>query len=341
MASTFGMMFIALGYAVSSSALVVINKWAVMRWPYSSTLTLLQLAFSWVAALILGKLGVVEVDDLDWKKIKAFSPACLIFFVALACNMKLLKYANVDTFIVLRSLVPLATAFAEKVSLGTPLPGPKVFACLVLIVIGAVGYVQADREFSLTAYSWGFAYVFTMVVDTVLVKRVVTKVELKPWGLVLYNNLIASSLYPLFAFLTGELFEIPEAVAMMLDPVQSPGFAVAVSCLFGLAISYFGLNARKALTATAFSVLGVVCKFATVLVNTMVWSYHATPVGIFWLCVCISGGILYQQAMKSASFTTPTSPPNETGKDGKKYSQVATEEQELSETGATKDLEQS
>ncbi|GBG29833.1 GDP-mannose transporter GONST3 [Hondaea fermentalgiana] len=297
------MMFIAAGYAVSSSGLVVINKWAVMKWPYSSTLTFTQLTASWLLAFIIGTIGIVKVDKLDWGKIKAFSPACLIFFVVLACNMKLLQYANVDTFIVLRSLVPLATCFVERVTIGTPLPGPKVLACLVLIVIGAVGYVQADREFSLTAYTWGFAYVFTMVIDTVLVKRVVTKVELTPWGLVLYNNLIASVLYPFFAMATGEASQIPVALAELLAPGSESALAVGASCVFGIAISYFGLNARKALTATAFSVLGVVCKFATVLVNVSVWDHHASPVGIFWLLVCISGGILYQQAMKNASFT--------------------------------------
>lgn len=133
-----------------------------MRWPYSSTLTFVQLTVSWLLAMFLGKVGIVAVDKLDWTKVKAFSPACLIFFVALACNMRLLQYATVDTFIVLRSLVPLFTAFAERFALGTPLPGPKVMATLVLIVVGALGYVKADDDFNFVAYSWGFAYLVAM-----------------------------------------------------------------------------------------------------------------------------------------------------------------------------------
>ena len=64
-----------------------------------------------------------------------------------------------------------------------------------------------------------------------------------------------------------------------------------------------GLNARKKLQATAYSVLGVVCKFATVLVNTIMWDNHASAMGIVFLCICITGGILYQQEMKSAVLT--------------------------------------
>jgi len=311
MASLASLLFIGLGYAISSSCLVIINKWALLVWPYSSSLTFVQLTASWIVALILGKIGLVEVDALDLKKIKAFSPACLIFFVALACNMKLLAYANVDTFIVLRSLVPLATAFAERIAFKTPLPNNKAFATLFMIVIGSSGYVYADKGFNLTAYFWGFAYVVSMVVDTVLVKKVVTDVELTPWGLVLYNNIIASSLYPLFAFVTGELPQISQALDELTDTTSNAGMSVLVSCIFGISISYFGLNARKMLQATAFSVLGVVCKFGTVLVNTLLWEYHSSPIGIFWLCVCIAGGILYQRTMQSAVLTKQTKQPEQ------------------------------
>jgi hypothetical protein len=209
--------------------------------------------------------------------------------------------ANVDTFIVLRSLVPLLTAFAERLYLGTPLPPAKALMALGVIVIGAAGYVSTDEGVSLTAYSWGAAYVGTMVVDTIIIKKIVTEVELKPWGLVYYNNLIASAMYPVFALVTGELVLIPVAISRLGESdILVPVF---VSCVFGVSISYFGMNARKKLQATAFSVLGVMCKFMTVIVNTLVWTKHAPPLGLFFLCVCIAGGIAYQQILKGAVMT--------------------------------------
>jgi hypothetical protein len=82
---------------ITTTGLVIINKWALLSWPYSTSLTFVQLTASWVIAYIAGLLGICQVDKLDWNKIKAFSPACLIFFVAIGCNMKLLLHANVDT----------------------------------------------------------------------------------------------------------------------------------------------------------------------------------------------------------------------------------------------------
>lgn len=307
MASAMQMMFLGVGYAASSSCLVIINKWAVLSWPYASTLTFVQLTVSWMVALFLGKCGIVGLDVLTKENLINFLPASAIFFVALACNMALLQNAPVDTFVVMRSLIPLLTMLCGT-ALGKPLPGRWVILSLLTIVAGAVGYVWNDLSFSPKAYFYGGAYVLAMVVDTILVKKVVTKVDFKhPWTLVLVNNLESSLIYPFFAFGTGELSTAGAGVTSLLEPGSDSLGPVLISCVFGVSISYFGMNARQALSATSFSVLGVVCKFATVLVNTLIWSHHAGPVGIFFLCICVSGGILYQQALQretSAASTT-------------------------------------
>ncbi|MCE0481265.1 hypothetical protein HAX54_038883 [Datura stramonium] len=53
--------------------------------------------------------------------------------------------------------------------------------------------------------------------------------------------------------------------------------AVSLSCVFGLLISFFGFAARKAITATAFTVTGVVNKFLTVAINQSVTGVNSAP----------------------------------------------------------------
>lgn len=72
---------------------------------------------------------------------------------------------------------------------------------------------------------------------------------------------------------------------------------VALSCFFGLMISYFGFASRKAISATAYTVVGVTNKLLTVLVNLMIWDKHAEAGGIVALLVCIYGGYMYQQSV--------------------------------------------
>ena len=45
---------------------------------------------------------------------------------------------------------------------------------LIAIFLGAFGFVLMDRKFKLHSYFWGVAYVLSMTVDMVLIKKIVT-----------------------------------------------------------------------------------------------------------------------------------------------------------------------
>ena len=55
-------------------------------------------------------------------------------------------------------------------------------------------------------------------------------------------------------------------------------------------------TSQSVITATAYTVVGVMNKFLTVLINVAIWDKHASPLGMAALCVCLGGGSLYQQA---------------------------------------------
>lgn len=49
-------------------------------------------------------------------------------------------------------------------------------------------------------------------------------------------------------------------------------------------------------SATTFTLVGVVNKFLTVLLNVIVWDKHSSPVGVVAVCTCLLAGAFYQQA---------------------------------------------
>lgn len=49
-------------------------------------------------------------------------------------------------------------------------------------------------------------------------------------------------------------------------------------------------------SATTYTLVGVVNKFLTVLLNVVVWDKHSTPIGIAAVCICLLSGSFYQQA---------------------------------------------
>ena len=71
---------------------------------------------------------------------------------------------------------------------------------------------------------------------------------------------------------------------------------VGLSCLFGLAISFFGFSCRRAISATGFTVLGIVNKLLTVVINLVIWDKHSSFVGTVGLLICMVSGVMYQQS---------------------------------------------
>ncbi|KFK26247.1 hypothetical protein AALP_AA8G222200 [Arabis alpina] len=304
--STYTTTSLVIGYALCSSLLAVINKFAITWFNYPGLLTALQYLTSSLGVYILGKLGFLHHDPFTWETAKKFLPAAIVFYLAIFTNTNLLRHANVDTFIVFRSLTPLLVAIADTVFRGEPRPSRLTFLTLLIILLGAVGYVATDSAFTLTAYSWALAYLVTITTEMVYIKHMVSNLGLNTWGYVLYNNLLSLMIAPIFWFLTGEHSEVFASVndnwGNWFEPVAF--FAVALSCLFGFLISFFGFAARQAISATAFTVTGVVNKFLTVVINVLIWDKHATPVGLVCLLVTICGGVGYQQSVTVAKKPT-------------------------------------
>lgn len=292
---------LVVGYALCSSLLAVINKLAITQFNYPGLLTAFQYLTSALGVWVLGKLGFLYHDSFSWDTAKKFLPAATVFYLAIFTNTNLLRHANVDTFIVFRSLTPLLVAIADTTFRRQPWPSKLTFLSLITILGGAVGYVANDSGFTLTAYSWAFAYLVTITTEMVYIKHMVSNLGLNTWGFVFYNNLLSLMMAPIFWILTGEYKEVLAAVGSRnaSDSLVEPGafFAVALSCVFGLLISFFGFACRKAISATAFTVTGVVNKFLTVAINVSIWDKHASPFGLLCLMFTIAGGVLYQQSV--------------------------------------------
>ncbi|OAY34364.1 GDP-mannose transporter GONST3 [Manihot esculenta] len=288
---------VAAGYCISASLLSIINKWAVMKFPFPGALTALQYFTSAAGVFICGWFKLVERDPLDLLTMWRFLPAAIMFYLSLFTNSELLLHANVDTFIVFRSVVPIFVAVGETMFLHQPWPAMKTWLSLATIFGGSVLYVLTDYQFTVTAYSWALAYLISMAVDFVYIKHVVMTIGLNTWGLVLYNNLEALLLFPLELLIMGELKKIKHEISDESDwyslEVVLP---VGLSCLFGLSISFFGFSCRKAISATGYTVLGVVNKMLTVIINLVIWDKHSSFIGTIGLLICMLGGIMYQQS---------------------------------------------
>ena len=279
-------------YAVCSSTLSIVNKWALLGLPYPGLVTACQFLTTAVVVSIAGTLKYIDVEPLRKDKLMQMAPINIVFYLAIFTNGQVLKYATVETFIAFRSLTPLLVSALDTVVRGEPAPSRRTLCCLCAIALGAASYAHNDARITPAGYAWGVVYLSIIVTEMVYAKHVTATIQLSTWSLVLYQNTIALFLWPFASLISGEfqslrlLVQTPEAES---EPLMTMTTLVPLllSCVLAIGISFSAWGTRSAVSATQFTVLGVACKLATVAINVLAWSHHASIEAQFSIIVCI------------------------------------------------------
>ena len=158
------------------------------------------------------------------------------------------------------------------------------------IAAGASIYCHFDEGFSLEGYFWPLVYFVAICAEMVLVKHILNTVKMTTWTRVYYNNALGLPPDLLFGVAMGEFSEVhwendftPVSITVLL-----------VACVIGLGISFAGFHARKLLSATSFTVLGVSNKVISIVLSLLLFSNQS----LRWesaagLLMCITCGTLY------------------------------------------------
>lgn len=296
MAPSSSEVYLAVGtYSFCSASMLIINKLAVYHLPCPAFVTLVQFS---VTALIVGgsaSCGLIPLDPYDWNKVRHYVLYVVMFSAGTWANMKVLMSANVETVIVFRACTPLVVSVTDWLFFRRALPSARSGTAMLLIVAGALNYVAHDRNFQVqgfAAYTWVVVWFVLLVMQLTYAKHLVTGLGLQHvWSSVLYTNGLSVVPTTALGLVSGEMGKLAT-----VQPTTIAIFWLGASCLVGTGISWAGFKCQSVITATAYTVVGVINKMLTVLVNVLMWDAHATPTGIASLVVCLAGGCLYQQA---------------------------------------------
>mmetsp|Transcript_72474 Transcript_72474/g.207917 ORF Transcript_72474/g.207917 Transcript_72474/m.207917 type:complete len:341 (-) Transcript_72474:146-1168(-) len=296
-------------YMACSSMALVSNKVTISHFHTPASIFLLQILVT-IGFIKVGQaLSWLEADRLSWSNVKVFIPYICSFVISLYSNGRALANANVETIIVFRACSPVCVSVLDWMFLGRELPNVRSVCALLGVLGGAVGYVLCDSQFAMngiTAYFWVMTNLAGIVFEMTYGKRLISLVTFNSpvWGATLYTNTLAA------------LPMLSVAVSSLEFKRFTPGEAhdvtgllwLAVSCVIGVGISWSGWNCRSKISATTYTLVGVICKFVSVILNMLLWDKHATPVGMLMLSVCLVASSLYQQApMRSGEHEVSTS----------------------------------
>lgn len=253
--------------------------------------------------------GVIEVDPIKWDHLKPYLYYTVLFSLGVYTNMMCLNTANVETVIVFRALSPLCVSILDFLFLGRTFPSKRSLFALCVIASGAMGYAATDEAFrsqGISAYFWPIFYLLIITLEMAYGKKIVKDIKFATMsGPVQYTNLLGWVPMILFASFDKEFDKLGDMMNFygvdsfggLLGQLPPACIALVIfGCITGTAIGYTGWWCRDKVSATSYTLIGVLNKCATVLVNLMIWDQHATSVGIMSLFVCLIGGTFYQQA---------------------------------------------
>ena len=284
-------------YSFCSSTLLVANKLTTDHQPNTSFIMVVQLYAS-VLFVIGGNLvGAIKLKDgFSWTILKWYAVYCVTFVGGIYTNMRAVRETDVETVVVFRCCTPLVVSILDTLLLAQPRPSARGFASLVVILLGASGFVATTATTHLrepSHYLWPAIYCsvisFNMVYGKYAMKS--AKLESPVWGAVMYSNGLAVPLVSLLGVFAGDLR--PAALAQI--PWNSSSIAtLALSSALGIAISYAGFNCRSVLSATGFTLVGVMNKLVSVLLSMLIYRNIGSPLSIGCLLLCIVAGSLYK-----------------------------------------------
>lgn len=293
--------FVVVLYSLCSGGMLILNKLAVHHTRAPAFVTLLQFMVSTLWVLLGHAMKCIELDRPNWRQLRYFVIYVLAFSAGTWSNMKVLVNANVETVIVFRSCAPLCVCLTDCIFHGRALPSRRSVLAMLMILAGASIYVHVDhgggrsnhgsRERHDT-YFWVVVWFTLLIFQLTFGKTLVTGLGLRSiWSSVLFTNALAIPPTTLLGALVGDFAQLDKRVWTLPALVW-----VILSCVAGVGISWTGFKCQQVVTATAYTVIGVMNKLLTVLINVSIWDKHASPLGIGALCICLLGGSLYQQS---------------------------------------------
>ncbi len=339
-----------LGYSLCSGTMLLFNKLAIFYIPSPSFVTFVQLIFATIVIILLQFAKVIEYEPLVWWKVRSYMLYVASFVFGVYCNMQALSYSNIETVIVFRSCTPLAVSVCDYVFLNRELPSGRSLLALLLISVGALGYANSDDQFKLegiSAYSWAIMYFFMIVFEMTYGKKMTSSIDFNStWGPVYFTNLLSTLPMLLLGIFMGDYDHFDPRFFDWSVPAVAMLF---LSSIVGLLIGWTGWTCRAMVTATSFTLVGVINKFLTILLNVFIWDKHASGTGIMALLLCLIGGSFYRQApqrkTRTQSPSSPMRPPKSSfSRDAHKGSQNTLSEEDVANqfemTGLLEDKEE-
>jgi hypothetical protein len=286
-----------LWFSLFSMAMLLGSRGLQKQLPFPQGLTCIQLSFAVTSVFpFVLKSGRTQLSNRGFA---CYVVEGVLFSLSILASLKSLSLTNIGTMTIARSLLPIVVFAVERaVGLKVALSRQSVFSLFGVVSFGVVYAVDAKgAEANVLGLCWTLAWIVLLAGQMVYGKWLVTAVEVKQLERVLYTNafglplLIPSSIQELRYFYT----ELTSVTA----------FFLILTCVVGVGIGYASWELRSIVTATTFSLIGVLNKVGTICLAFLIWPEEGSFVSFAALMGCLISGTFYQGATREIFPTKP------------------------------------
>lgn len=281
-------------YSVCSSTMLVVNKMAVHRLPVPALVGGSQLLFAALAVAVLHATGVLKLPPPRRRLLQPFAIYTTSFAAGIYANIKALELTSVGVVIAARACLPLLVAVLERLFMGRQLPSARSSCALLGVVLSAGYYVLKDSKL-VVKYAVGWAWLglwwFLLAFQMTYGKHITVALDLTEHERVFYTNTLSLPPILFMGVCMGEL--------RLLYTIRFSRTAISylfLSCTIGLGISYSGWRLKELVTATTFTLVGVINKMATIGFSALAFPGSTSASGCAALVLSILFGLAYSDA---------------------------------------------
>jgi len=294
-----------LAYGISSSALLVLNKVCITEIPNASLLLFIQILSTVVFITVPALSGHISINFSPQNNVtRAYCLVAFVFLGTIYSNFQVVHAIGVNSFIILRCATPLVISFLDFLFLDRELPkGRSLLSLFGIFLAGSayayLKYEELESEENVTAHKsagfrgfvWSLVWLTFFAVDMIYIKHVAHALKCTGMERTLYQNVLA------LPILLVPLLSPLEKNAVKVDDIGNRAFfALGLSCIAGAILSYTGMSLRTELSATSFSILGIICKMASAILNEIFVSREANRMILLLIVGVIISSSLFQQA---------------------------------------------
>ena len=273
-------------FSLCSTAMLLCNKAVLVAFPFPLALTCVQLASA--GLLVFPFVLYSGFTFISWKNLAFYFLEGALFSVSIFASLKSLGLTNIGTVIVARSCLPMVVYVGERLQGKSSRLSWRSCASLVGVLLFGSVYALDKEGITITAtgISWVVFWLLLVAVQMIYGKWLVDAVKVTNTERVFYTNLLGLPI--LVPLAKGELVTCYRAVR------NGNHYLMIISCLIGVSIGYTSWRLRALVSATSFSLVGVLNKMLTVCIAMTIHEDEGSWISLTGLIGCLLSGVFYE-----------------------------------------------